>query len=151
MRAPVQQLASRVAAVFLVVGALGCVPGVTTHLDDVPLTGPGGAALFGLFPVTVAGNLVHLAAAAAGAVAASRPTWARRYVGWVGAVYSVLCLRSIAVGTAASNPHVDGDAGLWLAFSWGLLVLLLGLVATSAGGLRAWRGRPSARPGGEGA
>jgi hypothetical protein len=150
MRTPVQQLTSRVAWVFLVLGALGCLPGVTTHLDDVPLTGPGGAALFGLLPVTVAGNVVHFAAAAAGALAAARASWARDYLRWAGAVYSLLCLRSIAVGTAASNPHVAGDAGLWTAFSWGVLVLVLGVLATIAGGLRDGGGPVAAGPGGTG-
>lgn len=151
MRTPVQQLASRVAGVFLVLGVLGCVPGVTTHLDDVPLIGPGGAAMLGLLPVTLAGDVAHLAAATAGALAASRPSWARDYVRWVGAVYSLLCLRSIAVGTAVSNPYVGGDAGLWAAVAGGVLVLVRGVVATSPGGLRHGCSPVANGPGGRGA
>jgi hypothetical protein len=147
MTTPVQHLASRVAGVFLVVGVLGCLPGVTVHLDDAPFTGPGAAALLGLLPVTLAGNLLHLSAAATGVVAASTPRSARGYLLWLGAVYSVLCLRSIAVGTAASNANVDGDTGLWCAFAWGLLVLVLGLVVTRTGELRAWRAPLGVRPG----
>lgn len=61
-RHPIQLAATVVAAVFLLVGILGFVPGVTTNYDQLSLAGHGsGALLLGLFAVSVLHNLVHAA------------------------------------------------------------------------------------------
>ena len=58
----VQGAAVLVAAAFLVIGVLGFVPGVTTHLDQLQWAGHhSGAELFGVFEVSVLHNLMHLA------------------------------------------------------------------------------------------
>jgi hypothetical protein len=62
---PLGQLAAvAVSVTFLLVGALGCVPGITTSYDDLSFAGPDSAAqLVGLFqvvPVDVADNVLHV-------------------------------------------------------------------------------------------
>ncbi len=56
-----------IAVVFLVVGVLGFVLGVTTNYDSMAFAGhESGALLFGVFAVSVLHNLVHLVFAADG-------------------------------------------------------------------------------------
>ena len=60
-RTPVQKAALAVGAVFLVVGLLGFVPGITTHYEQLTFAGHhSDAALLGIFNVSVLHNLVHL-------------------------------------------------------------------------------------------
>jgi hypothetical protein len=59
--APVQVFAGVVGAVFLLVGILGFVPGVTSNFGDLGLLGRDShAELLGLFQVSVLHNIVHL-------------------------------------------------------------------------------------------
>ena len=58
-----------VGAVFLVVGLLGFVPGITTHDEQLTFAGHhSDAALLGIFNVSVLHNLVHLLFGVAGIV-----------------------------------------------------------------------------------
>lgn len=60
-RAPVQHAAVAVGAVFLLVGVLGFVPGITTRFDTLTFAGHHSeAALFGVFAVSGLHNAVHL-------------------------------------------------------------------------------------------
>ena len=60
-RTPFQSLAMLVGVVFLLVGILGFVPGITTHYGDLSFAGHGsGAKLLGLFQVSILHNIVHL-------------------------------------------------------------------------------------------
>ena len=78
---PVQKAALAVGAVFLPVGVLGFVPGITTNYDQLTFAGHhSDAALLGIFNVSVLHNLVHLAFGVAG-IALARKTiliWAAR-------------------------------------------------------------------------
>jgi hypothetical protein len=68
-------------AVFLAVGVLGFVPGITTHYDQLTFAGHhSDAALLGIFNVSVLHNLVHLAFGVAGIALARKPIliWAAR-------------------------------------------------------------------------
>jgi len=57
----VRGLAGLVGAVFLLVGVLGFIPGITTDYDSMEFTGhTSGAELLGLFQVSVLHNIVHL-------------------------------------------------------------------------------------------
>jgi hypothetical protein len=58
---PAQRAAALAAVVFLVLGLLGFVPGITTHYGDLRLAGQGsGAKLLAIFQVSVLHNVVHL-------------------------------------------------------------------------------------------
>ena len=62
-RAPIQLAALVVGAIFLLVGVLGFIPGVTTDYDMLAWAGhESHAQLFGIFTVSVLHNIVHLVA-----------------------------------------------------------------------------------------
>ena len=110
-----REVASTVGSLFLVVGCLGFVPGVTTNLEGLRLTGPGSStALLGLVPVTAAGNVVHLSLALVAKSWARTEGRARAFLVLGGALYAGLCARSIVIGTGSPS---DGSVrpGLWAA------------------------------------
>jgi hypothetical protein len=60
-RAPVQQAAQLVGLVFLLVGVLGFIPGITTDYGDMEFAShDSDAELLGLFQVSILHNIVHL-------------------------------------------------------------------------------------------
>ena len=66
---------------FLAVGVLGFVPGITTHYDQLTFAGHhSDAALLAIFNVSVLHNLAHLAFGVAGIALARKPIliWAAR-------------------------------------------------------------------------
>jgi Domain of unknown function (DUF4383) len=78
---PVQNAALAVGAVFLAVGVLGFVPGITTNYDQLTFAGHHpDAALLGIFNVSVLHNLVHLAFGVAGIALARTCNSARSYL-----------------------------------------------------------------------
>jgi len=89
--ADVQKVAMAAGVVFLVVGVLGCIPGVTTGYEDLALAGhESGAELLGIFQVSVLHNLVHLLFGIAGVVAARTWSASRGYLVGGGLAYLVL-------------------------------------------------------------
>ncbi|SCG75044.1 DUF4383 domain-containing protein [Micromonospora coxensis] len=130
-RAPVRRAAATVGVLFLLVGALGFVPGITTGYADLRLAGhQSGAQLFGVFQVSVLHNLVHLAFGVAGLVLARTVVRARAYLVGGGAVYLVLWLYGLAVDhrSAANVLPVDGADDL-LHLGLGVGMLGLGVLA----------------------
>ncbi len=90
-RTPVQLAAAAVGAVFLLVGILGFVPGVTTNFDQLSFAGHGsGALLLGLFAVSVLHTLVHAASGVAGLVLARTASGAKGFLIYGGVSYAVL-------------------------------------------------------------
>ncbi|MFG1804115.1 DUF4383 domain-containing protein [Micromonospora carbonacea] len=131
-RAPVRRAAATVGVVFLLVGLLGFVPGITTDFGDLRLAGHGsGAKLLGVFQVSVLHNAVHLAFGLAG-LALSR-TWAgaRTFLIGGGAVYLVLWLYGLVVdhGSGANFIPVN-DADNWLHLLLGAGMIALGVLTT---------------------
>ena len=71
---PIQTASAAFGAIFLLVGILGFIPGITTNFDDLMVAGhESNALLLGIFQVSVLHNLVHLAFGVAGLVL-GRPT-----------------------------------------------------------------------------
>src|SRR5215210_41459 len=65
--APIQQAARLVGIVFLLVGILGFIPGVTTNYDDLTFAGnTSDAELLGVFQTSILHNIVHLLFGVAG-------------------------------------------------------------------------------------
>ena len=88
-RTPVQKAALAVGAVFLAVGLLRFVPGITTH-DQLIFAGHhSDAALLGIFNVSVLHNLVHLLFGVAGIALARTFNSARSYLIGGGVVYEI--------------------------------------------------------------
>ncbi|GAA2866353.1 DUF4383 domain-containing protein [Streptosporangium fragile] len=128
-RSPLQLAALIVGIVFLLVGILGFIPGITANTGDLELAGPGSdAMLLGIFEVSILHNVVHLLFGVAG-IALSR-TWAgaRNFLIGGGIVYLLLFLYGLLV------PH--GSAANFVPFNsadnWLHLVLGLGMVALGA-------------------
>jgi hypothetical protein len=118
-----------VGAVFLVVGILGFIPGVTTDYDMMTFAGHhSGAKLFGLFEVSVLHNIVHLVFGVAGLAMARTLTAARAYLIGGGLIYLVLWLYGLIIGhdTAANFVPVN-DADNWLHLGLGAGMIVLGL------------------------
>ena len=126
-RHPVQTAAAVVGAVFVLVGMLGFVPGVTTNYGDLGFAGHGsGALLLGLFQVSVLHNLAHLAFGVAGVVMARSVAGARKYLVWGGAVYAVLFVYGLLIGhgsTANFVPLNTADNVLHLLLALGMIGL----------------------------
>ena len=129
-RTPVQSLAALVGVVFLLVGILGFVPGITTHYSDLSFAGhSSGAKLLGIFQVSILHNIVHLLFGVVGLVLAKTADGARTYFLGGGAVYLVLWVVGLA---GAANWIPANTADNWLHFGLGIGMILLGLVASRA-------------------
>src|SRR3954449_5598823 len=82
-----------VGAVFLLVGILGFIPGITTHYGDMSFAGHmSDAKLIGIFQVSVLHNIIHLAYGVVGLLVAKRPRPAALYLLVGGIVYGVVWL-----------------------------------------------------------
>ena len=128
-RHPVQLAAAAVGAVFLLVGLLGFVPGVTTNYDQLAVAGhDSGALLLGVFAVSILHNLVHVAFGVAGLVLARTRSGAKNYLIVGGIVYAVLWLYGLLIdhGSAANFVPVNG-ADNWLHLVLGVGMIGLGL------------------------
>lgn len=127
-RTPVQQVAAVVGVVFLLVGILGFIPGITTHYGDLSFAGhDSGAMLLGLFQVSVLHNLVHLAFGVVGLALARTPEGARSFLLGGGAVYLVLWILGIV---NAGNWIPVNTADNWLHFVLGIGMIGLGFVTS---------------------
>lgn len=119
-----------VGAVFLLVGILGFIPGVTTNYAALGMAGPASEALLlGVFQVSILHNIVHLLFGVAGIVMARSATQARNYLVGGGALYLVLWLYGLLVphdSTANFVPFNDADD--WLHLILGLGMVALGVV-----------------------
>jgi len=83
--------------VFLLVGIAGFVPGLVTPLQETPglTVGAGSGLLFGLFPVNVLHNVVHLAFGVWGLVGYRTLSAARFYARSVAVIYGVLTVMGL--------------------------------------------------------
>jgi hypothetical protein len=126
-RTPVQSLAALVGVVFLLVGILGFVPGITTHYGDLSFAGHNsGAKLLGIFQVSVLHNIVHLLFGIVGLVLAKTIEGARTFLVGGGAVYLVLWVIGLV---GAGNWIPVNTADNWLHFGLGVGMILVGVVA----------------------
>ncbi|MFF8937813.1 DUF4383 domain-containing protein [Streptomyces paradoxus] len=128
-RAPVQQAALLFGLVFLVVGVLGFIPGITTDYGSLEFAShESGAELFGLFQVSILHNLVHLAYGLAGLMLAGTAAGAYSYLLVGGAVYLVLWVYGLSVGHDSDANFVPmNTADDWLHFVLGIAMTVLAL------------------------
>jgi hypothetical protein len=122
---PIQSASFIVGAVFLLVGILGFVPGITTNIADLGAAGPDSEAhLLGIFQVSILHNIVHLLFGLAGFALARTVSGARMYLIGGGAIYLVLWLYGLIVGQDSAANFVPVNA----ADDWLHLVLGLGMI-----------------------
>ncbi|PXY31283.1 DUF4383 domain-containing protein [Prauserella muralis] len=124
---PVQMAALVVGGVFLIVGVLGFIPGVTTNYDGMEFAGPDSTAmLFGVFMVSILHNIVHLLFGVAGLALARTATAATAFLVGGGVVYLALWLYGLFVAeNSAANFVPLNNADDWLHL--GLAVGMIGL------------------------
>jgi len=121
-----------VGALFLLIGVLGFIPGITSNFDEMRFAGhESGAELLGIFQVSVLHNLVHLGFGVAGLAMARNVASARTFLIGGGAIYLVLWLYGLIVGqdSAANFVPLNG-ADDWLHLFLGLGMIGLGIVTT---------------------
>jgi Domain of unknown function (DUF4383) len=121
-----------VAVVFLLVGVLGFIPGITTHYGDMTFAGHhSDAQLLGVFQVSILHNIVHLLFGLIGLAMARTARLARLYLIGGGAVYLVLWIYGLAVGQDSSANFVPlNTADDWLHLVLGLGMIALGLLTS---------------------
>jgi hypothetical protein len=132
-RSLAQTLAFVVGLTFLVVGALGFIPGITTNFDDLAFAGhESDAKLLGLFEVSVLHNLVHLLFGLAGVMLARSHVGARSFLVGGGVVYLVLWAYGMAIDRTSDANFVPLNAADdWLHLGLGAGMVLLGALAWS--------------------
>jgi hypothetical protein len=125
----VQGAAVLVAAAFLVVGVLGFIPGVTTHLDKFQWAGHhSGAKLFGMFAVSGLHNVIHAAFGVIGFMFARTYAASRAYLLAGGIAYLALWIFGVLMDQgSALNILPLNNADNWLHFGLGVVMVLLGL------------------------
>src|ERR671916_1397116 len=131
-RTNVQKAALAVGIVFLLVGVLGFIPGITTNYGQLEFaSADSDALLLGLFQVSILHNIVHLLFGVLGLAMARSVSGARTYLVFGGAIYLVLFLYGLLVGQdSAANfiPVNTADDILHLLLGIGMIVL--GVVLT---------------------
>ncbi len=121
-----------VGVVFLLVGVLGFIPGVTTlqfagHESE--------ALLLGLFQISVLHNIVHLGFGVVGVVMARTPGLAVGYLMGGGTVYALLWLYGILIDRSSAANFVPLNAAdNWLHLGLAVLMILLGTLIPSSRG-----------------
>ncbi|MEO6082314.1 MAG: DUF4383 domain-containing protein [Umezawaea sp.] len=129
-RSPLRTTAQVVAAVFLLVGVLGFIPGITTNYDTLQFANHhSDALLLGIFQVSILHNIVHLLFGVAGFALARTAGGAKAYLVGGGAVYLVLWLYGLIIDKdSAANFVPINTADDWLHFVLGVGMIALGLV-----------------------
>jgi hypothetical protein len=119
-----------VGAVFLLVGVLGFVPGVTTDYGDMSAAGHESMAkLLGIFQVSILHNIVHLLFGVAGVLLSRTTEGSRNYLIGGGAVYLVLWVFGLVVDKSSDANFVPvNSADDWLHFVLGVGMIGLGVV-----------------------
>ncbi len=119
-----------VGALFLLVGILGFIPGITTNYDTMQFAGhDSNAKLFGLFQVSVLHNIVHLLFGVLGLTLGRSPGTAKAFLVWGGAAYLLFWIYGLLVNKNHEANFVPFNrADDWLHFFLGLGMIALGLL-----------------------
>ena len=127
-RSPIQTVAMLVGLVFLLVGILGFIPGITTNYDDLKFAGHNSdAQLLGIFDVSILHNIVHLLFGVAGLALGRTIEGARTFLAGGGLIYLVLFVYGAIWHDEASTN--------WIPVDWAdnVLHLVLGIGMVVAG------------------
>lgn len=126
----IRRASAALGAVFLLVGILGFIPGITTDYGSMEFAGrDSGAELLGVFEVSILHNLVHLLFGVAGLALARTVAGARAFLVGGGAVYLVLWLYGLVIDLDDSANFVPfNDADNWLHLVLGVVMVVLGVL-----------------------
>lgn len=127
--APARLVASVVAAVFLLVGVLGFIPGVTTDYDGMKFAGHESTAmLLGVFHVSILHNIIHLLFGIVGLYLARTVTGAVGFLIGGGVVYLVVWIYGLIIDFDSGANFVPlNDADNWLHLILGVAMAGVGL------------------------
>ena len=125
-RTTLQRAAQAVGVVFLLVGILGFIPGITSNYSSMTFAGhESEALLLGIFQVSILHNIVHLLFGVAGLAMAKTVSGARTYLLGGGVVYAILWIYGLIIDQqSAANFVPVNSADNWLHF-----VLAVGMIA----------------------
>jgi hypothetical protein len=128
-RTNIQKATLAVGVVFLLVGVLGFIPGITSNYGSLGFAGHGSEALLlGIFQVSVLHNIVHLLFGAAGVALSRNAAQSRNYLIVGGAIYLVLWLYGLLISQdSAANFVPVNTADNWLHFVLGVAMIGLGV------------------------
>lgn len=119
-------IATAVGGVFLLVGILGFIPGITTDYGSMTFADhDSGAQLLGIFEVSVLHNIVHLLFGVAGLAAARNARQVAPYLFGAAAIYLVLTIYGVLIDKQSSANFVPVNS----ADNWLHLALAAGMVA----------------------
>ncbi|MCM0677851.1 DUF4383 domain-containing protein [Micromonospora phytophila] len=144
----VQLAAVAAAGVFLLLGVLGFIPGITTGYDQLTFAGHHSEAkLLGLFQVSILHNALHLGFGLVGLVMARRVAGARVFLAGGGALYLGLWLYGLAIDQeSGANLIPLNDAANWLHLALGFGMLVFGLLLSNRVGTGTGPDTPFDRP-----
>jgi Domain of unknown function (DUF4383) len=124
-RQPVQLTALVVGAVFLLVGILGFIPGITTNFGEMAFAGhQSDAMLLGVFQVSALHNIVHMLFGIAGLAMARSVTGARNFLIYGGVIYAALWLYGVLIEPSSAVNFVPVN----MADNWLHLLLGVGMI-----------------------
>jgi hypothetical protein len=127
---PIQTAATVASVVFIAVGVLGFIPGITTDFDTITFAGhDSDAMLLGIFQVSVLHNIVHLLFGVVGLALARTAAGARNFLIGGGLVYLLLWVYGLVVDESSDANFVPlNDADDWLHLVLAAGMILLGLL-----------------------
>jgi len=120
-----QTAALIVGVVFLLVGILGFIPGITTNFDDITFAShESNAELLGIFQVNVLHNIVHLLFGIAGLALSRAHSTSVSYLIGGGIIYAVVWLYGLVIDMDSNANFISlNDADNWLH-----LILAVGMI-----------------------
>jgi arginine exporter protein ArgO len=138
MRTPLQTATLAVGVVFLLVGVLGFIPGITTDYDTMTFASHDSeAALLGIFQVNVLHNVVHLLFGLVGLLAARTVDGSRLYLIGGGAIYAILWIYGLVIDFDSSANFVAlNTADNWLHLALAVGMFGIGVVLARSTGAR---------------
>ena len=138
-RTPIQTMAMLVGIVFLLIGILGFIPGITSNFDEISFAGDeSGAELLGIFQTSILHNIVHILFGIAGLALARTWKGARTFLIGGGVIYLVLWIYGLIVSTdSGANFVPQNSADDWLHFGLGLGMIAGGVLTTRGEAPRA--------------
>lgn len=144
----VQGAALIMGAVFLLLGVLGFVPGITAHYDTLAWAGHrSDAELFGVFGISILHNVIHLVYGALGLLSVRTYAASRAYLFSGGAVLvGVWIYRMAADHAGLTQLFPLNRADSWLHFGLGVVMVILALTLAAQHDPTKPRARSRTRP-----
>jgi hypothetical protein len=130
-RTPIQIASLIIGVVFVLIGILSVIPGVTSHLGDIKFAGhASGALLFGVFAMSILLIFIHVAMGVWGMLASKAGDSESKGFLIAGGIYSlILALFGLLTSNGSNWNFIPlNGADDWMHLGLGVLMLLLGTV-----------------------